>query len=474
MYVFLSHSSIDADVANGLCQELENNGIGCFLAPRDIRSGHEYAEEIIYGIDRSDAMILVLSNNSNQSPHVLREVERAVSKNIPIIVYRIEDVILTKSMEYFLMSHQWLNGKVEGYQDMVNAVRNLSQKQDVETSKYNEENNKKQAKTLMLVGAIFGFVMTVVCVYFAVSKFWDNKDAKKDDEKTTGGQVITEQYNPSEDETKNDTDKESKEVELGATVKFGSYNGVPIYWKVLKLSDDKTEAVLIACDIITMKAFDAADSDGYNTHNGVSYYSKENEADKNLVLQAQVRGNSDWENSDIRAWLNAETNLVDYGDSKPSKDKMSDLKNDYDNEPGFLTNFSKEERAAIKTTVLETKGNELSDKEVITTEDKVYLLALDDLELFEKADMNILTKPTEECLEQDKSEWYEIEVDAYKTEMFYWWLRDPVDGFSSKCYIVGTEYYENKIWEREVGLEGLGIRPAITVDLTSDAIVIEE
>ena len=79
MYVFLSHSSIDADVANGLCQELEKNGIGCFLAPRDIRSGHEYAEEIIYGIDRSDAMILVLSNNSNQSPHVLREVERAVS-----------------------------------------------------------------------------------------------------------------------------------------------------------------------------------------------------------------------------------------------------------------------------------------------------------------------------------------------------------------------------------------------------------
>ena len=103
----------------------------------------------------------------------------------------------------------------------------------------------------------------------------------------------------------------------------------------------------------------------------------------------------------------------------------------------------------------------------------MYLLSLDDLKLFEKADMNILTKPTAECLEQDKSQWYEGEVEAYGIEMYCWWLRDPVEGYSSKCYMVGTEYYDDKIWEKEVGLEGFGIRPAITVDLTSDAIVIE-
>ena len=174
MYVFLSHSSIDADVANGLCQELEKNGIGCFLAPRDIRSGHEYAEEIIYGIDRSDAMILVLSNNSNQSPHVLREVERAVSKNIPIIVYRIEDVILTKSMEYFLMSHQWLNGKDEDYQDMVNAVRNLSQRQitqeNIDNNKIdrNNKNNKSHLVLLLIAAVIAGVIFSLGCVYFTV------------------------------------------------------------------------------------------------------------------------------------------------------------------------------------------------------------------------------------------------------------------------------------------------------------------
>ena len=99
---------------------------------------------------------------------------------------------------------------------------------------------------------------------------------------------------------------------------------------------------------------------------------------------------------------------------------------------------------------------------------------MEDLELFEDADINILAKPTEECLIQDLSQWYEVEVDEHRTEMYYWWLREPVKGYSSKCYMVGTEYREEKIFEKNVGLEGFGIRPAITVDLTSDAIVIEE
>lgn len=486
MYVFLSHSSIDADVANGLCQELEKNGIGCFLAPRDIRSGHEYAEEIIYGIDRSDAMILVLSNNSNQSPHVLREVERAVSKNIPIIVYRIEDVILTKSMEYFLMSHQWLNGKVDDYQDMVNAVRNLSQRQITQASIDNNKNdksnksyknNKNHLVVLLIAAVIVGVIFSGIGVYFTVKNLLNDKDSNKDTGTDETVIAATEEYNPIEDETASETvdvDKKPKQVELGDTVKFGTYNGVPIYWRVLKLSEDKTEAVLVTSNIITMKAFDAADSESFNKHNGEYYYTnQESEADRNLEFQADIRGNSDWAGSDIRAWLNATTELVDYGEGIPSKDKMSDNKNGYDIEPGFLTNFSESELEAIKTTVLETKGNALSKQPTITTEDKVYLLSLEDLKLFEKADMNILTKPTEECLEQDKSQWYEGEAEAYGIEMYCWWLREPVEGYSSKCYMVGTEYYDDKIWEKEVGLEGFGIRPAITVDLTSDAIVIE-
>ena len=94
--------------------------------------------------------------------------------------------------------------------------------------------------------------------------------------------------------------------------------------------------------------------------------------------------------------------------------------------------------------------------------------------MFEEAGVNMLAKPTPECLEQDESNWYQFEQDAYGSEMFYWWLREPVPEYSAKCYMVGTEYWEERIFTDTVGFCGIGVRPAITVDLTSDAIVIEK
>ena len=111
---------------------------------------------------------------------------------------------------------------------------------------------------------------------------------------------------------------------------------------------------------------------------------------------------------------------------------------------------------------------------MINVIDEIHTYKENDLELFEKAGMNMLTKPTEECLEQDESKWYQVEQDGYGVEMHYWWLREPVLDSSSKCYAVGNEYWEEKIIENTVGLEGLGIRPAITVDLTSDVIFTKE
>ena len=113
MRIFLSHSSADSKLATEVCAMLEANGHSCFIAPRDIRSGYEYAQELVDGIDGADVMLLLLSKRANDSPHVLREVERAVSKNKPIIVYKLENFTLSKSMEYFLMTHQWLDSQAD-------------------------------------------------------------------------------------------------------------------------------------------------------------------------------------------------------------------------------------------------------------------------------------------------------------------------------------------------------------------------
>ena len=50
MQIFISHSSKDAEFAQGICELIERNNVKCFIAPRDIRSGREYAEELVNGI----------------------------------------------------------------------------------------------------------------------------------------------------------------------------------------------------------------------------------------------------------------------------------------------------------------------------------------------------------------------------------------------------------------------------------------
>jgi WD40 repeat protein len=106
---FISCSSKDRSVAEQICQLLEERGIGCWIAPRDVRPGRNFAEEIMTGIESTDVMILILSEHANRSVHVIREVDRAVSKGKPVLPIRIREVQPAKSLELYISSTQWVD-----------------------------------------------------------------------------------------------------------------------------------------------------------------------------------------------------------------------------------------------------------------------------------------------------------------------------------------------------------------------------
>ncbi len=107
--VFLSYSQPDRQQAFEIVAQLESCGVRVWVAPRDIAPSAEWAAEIIEAIGASKVMVLVFSSSSNGSAQVRREVERAVHREVPILPVRIEDVLPTKSMEYFLSSQHWLD-----------------------------------------------------------------------------------------------------------------------------------------------------------------------------------------------------------------------------------------------------------------------------------------------------------------------------------------------------------------------------
>jgi TolB-like protein len=127
--VFISYASSDSAIADSVVASLERHGVGCWIAPRDVRAGSLYAEAIVRAISNSKALVLVLSTSSVASAHVGKEVERASSKRRPVIALRIDEAPLSPALEYFLSESHWVDARAEsmdaGIGKVIAAIREL-------------------------------------------------------------------------------------------------------------------------------------------------------------------------------------------------------------------------------------------------------------------------------------------------------------------------------------------------------------
>jgi adenylate cyclase len=126
---FISYASQDAAIAEAVVEALERQGITCWIAPRNVTPGEFYADAIVRALTAARTFVLVLTENSVTSPHVLREVERTSAKRHPIISFRIGSVSLPPALEYFLSASHWLDAGASGidaaFPRLVAAVQRL-------------------------------------------------------------------------------------------------------------------------------------------------------------------------------------------------------------------------------------------------------------------------------------------------------------------------------------------------------------
>jgi len=122
--VFISYASEDKTVADAVCAMIESQGVRCWIAPRDVLPGVAYGEAIIDAIHGSRIMVLIFSSKANASAHIPKEIERAASRGVAVLPFRIEAVSPGKSLDYFIGSVHWLDAftpPLEGH------VRRLAQ-----------------------------------------------------------------------------------------------------------------------------------------------------------------------------------------------------------------------------------------------------------------------------------------------------------------------------------------------------------
>ena len=106
--IFISYSSKDKETADVLCAQIEQQGYSCWIAPRDIVPGEDWARSINTAITAAKVFIVIYSRNSCESSQVPKEIGIAGARNLSIIPYKIDDTPLTGDFEYYLLGSHWV------------------------------------------------------------------------------------------------------------------------------------------------------------------------------------------------------------------------------------------------------------------------------------------------------------------------------------------------------------------------------
>ena len=484
--VFISYSSKDKNVADAICSALENQRIRCWIAHRDVTPGKEWGEEIVQAISNSKVMVLVFSSAADRSQQVLREVERAVNKKVIIVPFRIENVMPTKSMEYFLFSTHWLDALTPDLEnhiarlcETVSALMN-AQKKPAKKSIQIENNSKPPRPQNPFIWMAVGMFLTLAV--FGIFGFVRDKFLT-----TTATQVV-EPY-PLNGENK-DRDPEVRQTsqvlsnlhinnikkvhfKIGDYVRFGRHNGQPINWRVVNINA-QGKPLLLTEKIVSLKPFDAPES-------GVVYRTVDDRPyDSSGEFTAQemreMIGNNEWARSNIREWLNSSDKQVKYTTQPPI---WCDPK-----ESGFLYNFTAQERELLVNvthkTVLPESEQEVKDGgselfkfearevyEAITSydqayyqnvSDKVFLLSVKEVKeyLWDRG-WDIRAGITPEAVMRDERK--DLKDNLKYTEGYWsYWVRTPIAKTPHEVFEIN---YYGQLASCQVHNGQIGVRPAL-------------
>src|SRR5712691_3201563 len=122
-FLFVSHVSEDERAASQVVDELERRGVRCWIAPRDVRAGALFDDEIADAIEQCRAMLLIFSNRCNDSEYIRREITVAGNANKVILPFRIDKAEPKRALSVRLANLHWIDGFVAREKALDEVVR---------------------------------------------------------------------------------------------------------------------------------------------------------------------------------------------------------------------------------------------------------------------------------------------------------------------------------------------------------------
>ena len=105
-YVFISYSTKNQDYAEAVRRLVKEENISAWMAPYDIPAGSKYAHVINSAIKKCSCVLLLLSEQSQQSEWVEKEIERAINYRKTVISMHIDESQLNDGFSFYLGNQQ--------------------------------------------------------------------------------------------------------------------------------------------------------------------------------------------------------------------------------------------------------------------------------------------------------------------------------------------------------------------------------
>ena len=105
-YVFISYSTKNQEYAEAALRLVKEDGISAWMAPYDIPAGSKYAHVINGAIKKCSCVLLLLSEQSQESEWVEKEIERAINYRKTIISMHIDESQLNDGFSFYLGNQQ--------------------------------------------------------------------------------------------------------------------------------------------------------------------------------------------------------------------------------------------------------------------------------------------------------------------------------------------------------------------------------
>lgn len=136
--VFISYSSKDAKIVKEIIQRLTEEGIGYWKAPEMIPAGSNYAREIPRAIESCRVFVLMISEASQESIWVEKEIDCAINARKTIVPLNLTGAPLCEMFRFYLNNVQ----TIDYSEDEKKAVKQFVERLKGLVGSTGEEKNK--------------------------------------------------------------------------------------------------------------------------------------------------------------------------------------------------------------------------------------------------------------------------------------------------------------------------------------------